>query len=68
MNDVLVRGVEAIDGLGAAEPEPAAEAALLVEPYQATGCYPLSGDHSPEEVTACLERWLAAIAGQGMLP
>lgn len=35
-------------------------AALLVEVCPAPGCYLPNGEHTPEEVTACLERWLAA--------
>ncbi len=28
---------------------------------QAPGCYLPNGDHSAEETTACLERWLVSI-------
>lgn len=35
-------------------------AALLVEVCPAPGCHLPNGEHTPEEVTACLERWLAA--------
>jgi hypothetical protein len=34
--------------------------ALLGEVCQAPGCYLPNGEHSAEETTACLERWLAA--------
>jgi hypothetical protein len=36
--------------------------ALLDETCQAPGCYLLNGDHSAEETTACLERWLDYVA------
>jgi len=35
---------------------------LLAAPCQASGCPLQNGDHSPEEVMVCLERWLMAVA------
>ncbi len=37
------------------------EIALLDETCQAPGCYLPNGDHSAEETTECLERWLVSI-------
>ncbi len=36
--------------------------ALLDETCQAPGCYLPNGDHSAEETSACLERWLVSLA------
>ncbi len=38
--------------------------ALLDEMCQAPGCYLPNSDHSAEETTACLERWLVSLAEQ----
>jgi hypothetical protein len=35
---------------------------LLDARCDAPGCYLLNGDHSAEETTACIERWLVALA------
>ena len=35
-------------------------AEVLVEVCPAPGCYLPNGEHTPEEVAACIERWLAA--------
>ena len=35
---------------------------LLAAPCQAPGCPLRNGDHRPEEVMVCLERWLMAVA------
>ena len=35
---------------------------LLAAPCQTSGCPLRNGDHSPEEVMVCLERWLMAVA------
>jgi hypothetical protein len=35
---------------------------VLAAPCQAPGCPLRNGDHSPEEVIVCLERWLMAVA------
>jgi hypothetical protein len=34
----------------------------LHEMCQSPACYLLNGDHSAEETTACIERWLVALA------
>ncbi len=35
---------------------------VLAAPCQVAGCPLRNGDHSPEEIIACLERWLMAVA------
>ncbi len=64
MSDAPGANVELTDCAAAVRQDAAEEAAPLSEPCQAPGCGRRHGDHSPEEVTACLERWLVARAGQ----
>ncbi len=64
MSDASCAHVELTDCVAAVRQDAAEQAALLGEPCQAPGCGRRHGDHSPEEVTACLERWLVARAGQ----
>ncbi len=63
MNGLFRRGVEALIPLDASEwgaPQQDDTARLLEEQCVAPGCCLRNGDHSPEETTACLERWLVA--------
>ena len=38
------------------------DSALLARTCEAPGCYLPNGDHSAEETTACIERWLTSLA------
>jgi hypothetical protein len=60
MNDVLWPWAERTDTVDGAELD-ADDDRLLAAPCEAPGCPLRNGDHSPEEVSVCLERWLMAL-------